>query len=80
MTDTVNVAAVTLYGPGNRAVVLHPGGDAHPNAEATRDRLTRHGYDVVPLPPDPAAFLAGAPSKVHTRALRILRALEGRAA
>lgn len=67
------VAATVLYGPDHTAVVLHPAGEEHENAVATRERLKARGYTVVPLPRDLAPFLANAPTEVCLRVRGILR-------
>ena len=50
-----DVPAMVLYAPsGRRACVLHVFGDDHPSAVAARERLTRKGYELVPLTSHPS--------------------------
>jgi len=74
-TNAANVPALVLYGPDRTAIVLHRAGDGHENAAATRARLERRGYAVVPAPPDLTPYLTGASGEVRERARQILRAL-----
>jgi hypothetical protein len=71
-------AAVVVTHPGDRAAsVLHTGGLEAVNARETRARLLARGWEIRPLPSDPAeldVLLGGQHLVVQAAARRILAA------